>query len=86
MCSRAQRKRRTSENSVEAKFGIAPAQTAQDRRREAVAQVRGKPIRWSSEGGEGRIGLTMCRMYSRGGPEHILQKDCLCIPGCYFWG
>jgi hypothetical protein len=25
-----------------------------------VAQVREKPIRWSSEGDEGRIGLTMC--------------------------
>jgi hypothetical protein len=49
-------------------------------------RARGKPIRWSSEGGEGRIGLTMCRLYSRGGLEHIPQKDWLCMPGYYFWG
>jgi hypothetical protein len=37
------------------------------------------------EGDEGRIGLTMCGLYSRGRLVHILQKDCLCMLGSYFW-
>jgi hypothetical protein len=37
------------------------------------------------EGDEVRIGLTMCGLYSRGRLVHILQKDCLCMLGSYFW-